>query len=70
MQMIPTIKEQLNDVINQLAPHDQEKLLVFARALTLPEGISGKDLITFFEQYPLTEEDIAQMRETLAEIEE
>ncbi|HEV7129159.1 MAG TPA: hypothetical protein VGN32_17135 [Ktedonobacterales bacterium] len=72
----PTIKEEIDRLLDQLAADDLERVLVLARCLAqTPHAAQGvpripaQDLIGFFQRYPLTPEEQANMRQILAEIE-
>jgi aspartate/glutamate racemase len=68
MRMLPPVKQMIDSVVDRLSPHDQEKVLIFARALTLPRGISGEELAKFFAQYSLTDEEKQQMQQIMEEL--
>jgi hypothetical protein len=68
-QYLPTPKQRLTRIFDQLSPDNQEKLLTYAIKLTLPKGASGQELIEFFAQYPVSEEEREQMQQIMEEIE-
>jgi len=68
MQTLPSVKQQIVDTLDELPQHGQEKVLAFARSLLLPAGIDGNELVEFFESFPLTPDEIQQMKQVLDEL--
>jgi hypothetical protein len=69
MQTIPSVKQQISDELDKLSVSDQEKVLAFLQTLPhLPEGIPGKKLVEFFQQFSFTEEETQQIKAIYNEI--
>ena len=69
MQVHSTLKEQIDAYLDQLSEHDQERVLAYARRLAAgPQGIPTQELLDFFRQYPLTDEEKEEMQHIMDEI--
>jgi len=66
----PTTKQQIDELLDILSSEEQRQVLAFVRQLSdCPVGIPGKELVAFFQQFHLTEEEKRQMEAIMEEIE-
>lgn len=74
MNITPTIRQQIDDMLATLSPQGQEKALAFVRAIVAAEqngsAVSGQELLDFFDQYPLTPDEAAELNRIYEEIDE
>ena len=74
MNITPTIRQQIDDMLAILSPQGQEKVLAFVRATVAAEqnsgAVSGQELLDFFDKYPITPDEAAELNRIYNEIEE
>ena len=78
MKATPTIRQQIEDMLATLSPQSQAKVLAFVQATARAEAnavaspaagpASGQDLLDFFDKYPLTAEEAAELARIYQEI--
>ncbi len=74
MNTAPTIRQQIDDMLATLSPQGQAKVLAFVQQTVAAEQnggpVSGQELLDFFDQYPITPDDAAELNRIYHEIDE
>ena len=74
MNISPTIGQQILDILAKLSPQGQAKVLAFVQTTAREEkgvgAVSGQELLDFFDQYPITPDEAAELNRIYQEIEE
>jgi hypothetical protein len=59
--------DEILDEVSRLSPEKQKRVLDFARGLTRPKGISGKEAIRIAREINISSEDLAEMEQAIEE---